>query len=68
MKNELEQRYDPSEWQWSEDGRAFSLDSLSRDDLLQVACSCMDALDRAEYLSRAQQQIFNGWRLGEEYE
>lgn len=61
----LTKHFDPAGWQWQDEhGQVFQLEDLSRADLLQVACACMEALEQAETNSAAQAELFKRWRVG----
>jgi hypothetical protein len=63
--DKLTKHFDPAEWQWQdENGKVFRLDELSHNDLLQVACNCMDTIERAEGLAAKQQAVFVAWAEG----
>ena len=63
--NTLKKDFDPAGWQWQDKhGRVFQIEDLTRADLLQVACACMDAIEEAEAACMAQQAIFSSWRTG----
>ncbi len=47
-EDKLPQRHNPAEWQHQEGGAVYRLDELSRNDLMQVACAAMAALESAE--------------------
>lgn len=65
ITNKLAKEFDSAGWQWQDKaGQVFKLEDLSRDDLLQVACNCMQALEDAESACVAQQAIFSAWRTG----
>ena len=68
-KNKLPKDYDPSGWQWQDrHGQILQIEDLTRDDLLQVACACMDALENAEAACLEQQAIFSAWRNGRKHD
>ncbi len=63
--NKLERSFGPAGWQWQDKyGQVFQIKDLTRDDLLQVVCACMDALEDAEAACVTQQEIFTAWRTG----
>ena len=63
--NKLARDFDPAGWQWQDKhGKVFQIEELTLDDLLQVACNCMQALEEAEEACAAQQEIFTAWRTG----
>lgn len=64
-ENKLEKRFDPRGWQWEEHGKVFPLTSLSQEDLLQVACACMESLERMEILHEQLAGLSKTWRNGE---
>ena len=64
--NKLPVEYDPAEWQWQDrQGQVFRLSELTRDDLLQVVCTCMDVIAQAEEAAAVQINIFDAWRRGD---
>lgn len=62
--NVLAKKFDPATWQWEENGKTYRLADLSRDDRLQVACSAMEALERAEELQAQLGSLMRDWRQG----
>lgn len=63
--NVLEVKFNPSGWQWEEAGKAHQLEDLSRDDLLQVACSCIAVLEQVDGKQAALAQLMQDWRSGD---
>ena len=64
-QNKLENVFDPSEFQWQGKHEVFNITDLTRDDLLQVVCACLSALEEAESLCFDQRDIFHDLRYGE---
>lgn len=62
--NLLEKLYDPEQFQTQIKGRGIPLTELSHDDLLQVACEGMQALERIEGLQRDIAGAVEQWRNG----
>jgi len=63
--NKLDKSFDTAGWQWMDKhGHILQIDDMTRDDLLQVACACMKALEDAEEAGMKQQEIFSEWRTG----
>ncbi len=62
--SQLPKKFDPSTFQWSLGGKVFPLETLSREDLLQVACEGMCALERLENLQLDMAQVMSDWRDG----
>lgn len=65
IPNVLEQRFNPSGWQWEEKGKPSQLEDLSRDDLIQVACSEMEVLERMDSMIGDMKNLMSQWRNGE---
>lgn len=63
--NVLKAKFDPSGWQWEEEGKVHQLEDLSRDDLLQVACSCLEALEQVDAKQAELAQLMRDWRSGD---
>jgi hypothetical protein len=64
MENLLEKRFDPTKYQTEVKGKRILLSELSRDDILQVACESMEALERLDEAVGAQAAILDNWRRG----
>jgi hypothetical protein len=59
----VESRYDPKEYnQVDQFGQLYSLDQLSREDLMQLACYGIDAMERMDVLIDKQLQLADSWR------
>lgn len=63
--DQLPRTFDPQGWQWEHQNRVYQLEDLSRNDLLQVACACMQALENADALSQQLAGVIQSWRKGE---
>lgn len=65
MENMLAKKYNPEDWQW-EDGneRVYAISELSREDLMQVACECMEALQQIEDLHVKTGDVLDSWQRG----
>lgn len=62
IENKLERKFDPAGWQWlDKHGQVFQIEDLTRDDLLQVVCDCMTALEEAEEACATLQEVFDSW-------
>lgn len=64
MSNKLKPKFNPAGWQWEQDGVVYPLEDLSREDLLQVACECIQALEHIEDLQGQLGQMMASWRQG----
>lgn len=64
MENKLKQKFDPSRFQTEADGKVFRLTELSRDDLLQVVCQGMMAMERVDEISRKLGHLVATYRDG----
>jgi len=65
MDNQLPKKYDPSEWQYQDaQGKIYKISDLSREDLMQVACDGMDALEQIDSKTRDLAQTVEDWRSG----
>ena len=63
--NKLKSKYDPSIYQYQDKyGKVFEINELSRDDLMQVVCECMEAIEKAEKICLKQLDVFDSWRRG----
>ena len=63
--NKLVPRYDASTYQYQDRaGLVFKLEELSKEDLMQVVCECIEAFDKAEDLCLKQLKVFDEWRRG----
>lgn len=59
----VENRYNPKEYtQVDQFGQSYSLDQLSREDLMQLACYGIDAMERMDVLIDKQLQLADSWR------
>lgn len=65
VKSVLEKKFDPSGYQWMQYGKVLKIDTLSREDLLQIACECMTVLERMESLHMDMAELSNKWHKGE---
>lgn len=61
----LPKKFNPSAVQWEYGKKRFPLDILSRDDLLQVSCECIEVLERMDTLQHSFAQLAHQWRYGE---
>lgn len=64
MENILPRKFDPSTFQTEHEGSVHLLSSLSRDDLMQVACECMQALELVEGVQVGLRTIMEEYRSG----
>ncbi|MEG1347753.1 MAG: hypothetical protein RSD49_06825 [Hafnia sp.] len=63
----VEPRYNPTEYQYQDKfGHVYTLDTLSREDLLQIACGGMEAIERIDVLIDQQTHLINLWRKDDE--
>lgn len=60
----LKAQLNPHDYQWSEAGKIYRLEDLSREDLLQVACNCIEALEQADDLRLQMGRLMSDWRQG----
>lgn len=65
VKPILEKKFDPTGYQWMQNGKVVKIDQLGREDLLQIACECMTALERMESLHLEMAQLSEQWRRSE---
>lgn len=61
----LEIRFNPEGWQWEQHRQVFPLQDLSRNDLLQVACECIEVLERVDTLRYGLTALMENWRNGD---
>lgn len=62
VEDKLFKKFNPSGFQWQdENGKVFKIEDLSRNDLLQIACSCMHTIEKAEELCLQQKTVFSAW-------
>lgn len=61
----LATKFDPKGWQWEEAGKVYQLEDLSRADLLQVACSCIEMLEQVDGVNATLTQMMRDWRTGD---
>ena len=64
-ETQLPHKFDPTNFQWMHAGKVMPLASMSREDLLQVACECMAVLERMESLQEEMAGLSAAWRAGE---
>ena len=64
-ENQLPRKFDPENFQWMHAGKVMPLASMSREDLLQVACECMVVLERMESLQEDMARLSATWRAGD---
>jgi len=61
--NKLVSRYDASQYQWQDKpGRIFKLEELTKEDLMQAVCECIETIDKAENICLDQLRVFDEWR------
>lgn len=61
---QLPRKFNPTTFQWVHAGKVIPLDTMSREDLMQVACECVVALERMESLQLAMAEVASDWRQG----
>jgi hypothetical protein len=62
-----EQRFDPANYQYEDKfGHAYKLHELSREDLMQIACYGMEAMEQMDILIDKQNFLMNSWRKDNE--
>lgn len=65
IPNKLEQTINPAGYQYQDrGGYIHQLEDLSRDDLLQIACGCINVIEALEEAADRQKTIIENWRIG----
>lgn len=64
-ENFLEKRFDPDRFQTDIKGKIIRLSDLSHEDLLQVACEGMQAMEYINNLQRDMSGVIKAWRKGD---
>lgn len=64
MENKLKKKFDPSGFQTAIGGKVFRIVELSRDDLLQIACEGMMAMERVDEINRKLASLVETYREG----
>lgn len=62
--NQLPRKFNPAGFRWMFEDKALPLDTMSREDLLQLFCETMVALERMEELQLSLAQMAEDWRQG----
>lgn len=60
----LEKKFDTAGWQTYHNGRAYKIDDLSRNDLLQLVCEGMQAVDMLERFLNKASDVLEDWHNG----
>jgi hypothetical protein len=61
----LKKKFDTKGFQWMQDGKVMKIETLCREDLMQIACECMTALDRMEEHQLNMAELTRQWQRGE---
>lgn len=64
IPNLIENKIDPTGFQTMINGRPVRITDLSRDDLIQVVCESMNALQTIETLQKALAGTLDNWTYG----
>lgn len=60
----LAKKFDTSAAQWQVDGVVIPLEKLSRDDLLQALCECIEVIERMDSIQASMSHLVGKWRDG----
>jgi hypothetical protein len=63
VENKLHKKYDPDGFQiQTKEGKIYRVDELSREDLIQVACDGIEALEQLESVKDLMAGTLDSWK------
>lgn len=60
----LEKRFDPTGWQTEQFGKVYQIENLSRNDLIQLVCEGMQAVEMLDRILGKANDVMEDWRVG----